>query len=579
MPEASVLSTLRERAGLQPEDVVFTYTDYDSNWDGVAEDVTWSQLYRRVQNLAQEVSAIGDAGDRAVILAPQGMDYIVAFLGSMLASRIAVPLSFPHAGTHDERVSAVLADTSPTVVLTTSSIADAITEYVGPTDGAPAPVVLEVDTLDLDARKGANARVEGLPDLAYLQYTSGSTRVPAGVMITHGNLYSNFRQLMAGYFSETGGVAPADMTLVSWLPFYHDMGLVLGVVAPILGGFRGDLTSPMAFLQRPARWVRALATNTHAWSAAPNFAFELAAAKTTEEDMAGLDLGNVLGIIGGAERIHPATLKRFADRFAKYNFREEVFKPSYGLAEATVYVASRSGPEAPEVVSFDPEKLSAGTAIRCEAAVGSPLLSYGMPESPLVRIVDPDTRVESPAGEVGEIWVRGDNVAEGYWHKPAETERTFGGMLAAPPPGTPEGPWLRTGDLGFVSEGEMFIVGRMKDMLIVYGRNHYPEDIEATVSEVSGGRVAAISVTVGATEKLVVLVEYKKRRGAAEDDAEAFADFKNAVTSAISNDHALNVADLVLVAPGSLPTTTSGKIRRSSCGEMYQKQQFTRLDA
>ena len=579
MPEASVLSTLRERAGLQPEDVVFTYTDYDSDWDGVAEDVTWSQLYRRVQNLAHEVNAIGEAGDRAVILAPQGLDYIVAFLGSMLASRIAVPLSFPHAGTHDERVSAVLADTSPTVVLTTSSIADAITEYVGPTDGAPAPAVLEVDTLDLETRKGANIRVEGLPELAYLQYTSGSTRVPAGVMITHTNLYSNFRQLMAGYFPETRGVAPADVTLVSWLPFYHDMGLVLGVVAPILGGFRGDLTSPMAFLQRPARWVRALATNTKAWSAAPNFAFELAAGKTTDEDMAGLDLGSVQGIIGGAERIHPATLKRFADRFAKYNFREEAFKPSYGLAEATVYVASRSVPGPPEVAYFDPEKLSAGTAIRCEPSVGSPLLSYGMPESPILRIVDPDTLVESPAGVVGEIWVRGDNVAEGYWHKPAETERTFGGMLAAPSPGTPEGPWLRTGDLGFVSEGEMFIVGRMKDMLIVYGRNHYPEDIEATVTEISGGRVAAISVTVGSTEKLVVLVEYKKRRGAPEDDAEAFIAFKNAVTSAISNEHALNVADLVLVAPGSLPTTTSGKIRRSSCGDMYQKQQFARLDA
>ncbi|NBP85075.1 MAG: acyl-CoA synthetase, partial [Mycobacteriaceae bacterium] len=571
MPEASVLSTLRERAGLQPEDVVFTYTDYDSDWDGAAEDVTWSQLYRRVQNLAHEVKAIGEAGDRAVILAPQGLDYIVAFLGSMLASRIAVPLSFPHPGTHDERVSAVLADTSPTVVLTTSSIAGTITEYVGPTGGGSAPTVLEVDALDLDARKGANARVEGLPELAYLQYTSGSTRVPAGVMITHTNLYSNFRQLMAAYFSQTGGVAPADMTLVSWLPFYHDMGLVLGVVAPILGGFRGDLTSPMAFLQRPARWVQALARDNHTWSAAPNFAFELASAKTTDEDMAGLDMGKVLGIIGGAERIHPATLKRFADRFAKYNFSEEAFKPSYGLAEATVYVASRTAGGPPEVVYFDPEKLSAGSALRCEPAVGSPLLSYGMPESPMIRIVDPDTRIESPAGEVGEIWVRGENVAEGYWHKPAETERTFGGMLAA---GTPEGPWLRTGDLGFVSEGEMFIVGRMKDMLIVYGRNHYPEDIEATVQEISGGRVAAISVTVGATEKLVVLVEYKKRRNAPEDDAEAFAEFKNAVTSAISNEHALNVADLVLVAPGSLPTTTSGKIRRSSCGDMYHKQEF-----
>jgi fatty acid CoA ligase FadD21 len=198
----------------------------------------------------------------------------------------------------------------------------------------------------------------------------------------------------------------------------------------------------------------------------------------------------------------------------------------------------------------------------------------------MVRIVDPDQCIEAPEGTVGEIWVRGDNVSEGYWHKPEETERTFGGMLASPSPGTPEGPWLRTGDLGFVSEAELFIVGRMKDMLIVYGRNHYPEDIEATVQEISNGRVAAISVTVGHTEKLVVIIEYKKRRGT--DDvtpSDAFAELKNAVTSAISNEHGLNAADLVLVAPGSIPTTTSGKIRRSSCGDLYRQQQFVRLDA
>lgn len=579
MPEAHLFTTLRERAGLQPEDVVFTYTDYDNDWDGVAQSLTWSQLYRRVQNLAIEASEHGTREDRAVILAPQGMEYIEAFLAAMLAGFVAVPLSVPFPGSHDERVSAVMADAAPTVVLTTSSIRGTVDEYVGQGPG-PAPAVIEVDALDLDERRSGKVRVEGLPELAYLQYTSGSTRVPAGVMITHENLYANFRQLMADYMAETSGVGPPDLTVVSWLPFYHDMGLVLGVVTPILGGFRGDLTSPMAFLQRPARWVQGLARGTHSWSAAPNFGFELAAAKTTDEDLAGLDLGNVMGIIGGAERIHPATLKRFADRFAKFGFREQCFKPSYGLAEAVVYVATRTAGGPPEVVYFDTEKLSAGSAIRVEAPNGTPLLSYGMPKSPLLRIVDPDSLTELPEGDIGEIWVEGPNVAEGYWHKPEETAKTFGGMLPNPSAGTPEGPWLRTGDLGFVSEGEMFIVGRMKDMLIVYGRNHYPEDIEATVQEITGGRVAAISVTAGSTEKLVVIIEYKKPRGGSEEDAaEHMAETKNRVTSAISKAHGLNPADIVLVQSGSLPTTTSGKIRRSSCGDMYRQQEFTRLDA
>lgn len=575
MPEVSTFSTLRERAGLQPDDIAYVYTDYDSDWDGVTHTLTWGQVYRRALNVAHAVKACGSTGDRAVILAPQGLDYITAFLGSMLGGFVAVPLSVPHAGSHDERVGAVLADTEPTVVLTTTSITDDIADYVG--RGIGSPTVIEVDGLDLEARQ-PNIRTPDLPETAYLQYTSGSTRLPAGVMITHENLHANFRQLMSDYFPTTSGVASRDMAVVSWLPFYHDMGLVLGVVAPILGGFRGELTSPVAFLQRPARWVRALAAGHPTWSASPNFAFELASAKTTDEDMEGCDLSNVLGIISGSERIHPATLDRFANRFAKFGFRSHMMRPSYGLAEATVYVASRSQPGPPEVVRFDTEKLSAGTAIRCGNQDGTELLSYGRAQQPPVVIVDPDTRIEAPAGTIGEIWTLGDNVAQGYWHKPDETARTFAGLLDSPAPGTPQGPWLRTGDLGFFSEGELFIVGRMKDMVIVYGRNHYPEDIEATVQQVSSGRVAAISVTVDRIEKLAVIVEFKKRPDAAAG-AELFAAVKNDITSAIAKAHQLTVADIVLVAPGTLPTTTSGKIRRAASGEMYRERKFTRLDA
>lgn len=578
MQHSSVVSLLRERAGLQPDDLAFRYTDYAQDWTGVTESLTWAQLYRRTLNVAHETKRRGSTGDRAVILAPQGLAYVVAFLGAIQAGLIAVPLSVPQPGTHDARVGAVLADTSPTVVLTTSAAAATVGDYLQRPDGA-APAIVEVDSPSLDDPNPPGIRISGAPSTAYLQYTSGSTRLPAGVMVSQRNLQVNFQQLMAAYFPDFNGVAPRDSVCVSWLPLYHDMGLMQGVIAPILGGYPGDLTSPVAFLQRPARWIQAMAQANPVFSAAPNFAFELAVRKTTDEDMTGLDLGNIIRIVSGAERIHPATLDRFCKRFAPYNFREDMMQPSYGLAEATVYVASRAQTGAPKVVHFEPEKLSEGSARRCSAETGSPLLSYGTPKSPTVRIVDPDTSTQCPDGTVGEIWVRGDNVADGYWQKPQDTRRTFGGVLANPSPDTPEGPWLRTGDLGFVSDEEMFIVGRMKDLLIVYGRNHYPEDIESTVQAITGGRVAAISVPVDETEKLVTIIELTNRGDSGPGARHSLDIVKNDVTAAISNSHGLNVADLVLVPPGSIPTTTSGKIRRAACVEQYRRQQFTRLDA
>lgn len=578
MQHTSVVSLLRERAGLQPDDLAFRYTDYEQDWAGVTESLTWAQLYRRTLNVAHEVTRHASSGERAVILAPQGLPYIVAFLGAMQAGLIAVPLMVPQPGTHDERVSAVLADTGPAVVLTTSTAAAAVDEYLQRPHGA-TPAVIEVDSLSLDDPNPPGIRVGDAPSIAYLQYTSGSTRLPAGVMVSHRNLHVNFQQLMAAYFPDFNGVAPRDSVCVSWLPFYHDMGLVQGVIAPILGGYPGVLTSPVAFLQRPARWIQAMAQAVPVFSAAPNFAFELAARKSTDADLAGLDLGNIISIVSGAERIHPATLYRFCKRFAPYNFREDMMQPSYGLAEATVYVASRAQAGAPKVVHFDPEKLAQGNAQPSSTRTGSPLLSYGVPQSPTVRIVDPDTGTQCPHGTVGEIWVHGDNVADGYWQKPEETQRTFGAVLADPSPGTPGGPWQRTGDLGFLCDGELFIVGRMKDLLIVYGRNHYPEDIESTVQAITGGRVAAIAVPVDETEKLVTIIELKNRGDSGEHGQHGLDALKNDVTAAISDSHGLNVADLVLVAPGSIPTTTSGKIRRAACVERYRRQQFTRLDA
>ncbi len=574
---------LHGRASLRPDDLAYTFTDYAHDPAGVAESLTWSQLSRRTTNVARELRTQGSVGDRAVILAPQGLDYILAFLGAMQAGMIAVPLPMPHRGSSDERLGAVFVDTSPAVVLTTSAVAVDVGDHVDQARMDMAPKIVEIDSLNLSADHGLaggpSIETADLPEVAYLQYSSGSTRTPTGVMLSHRNLQVNFEQLMRSYFVESGIKVPADSTMVSWLPFYHDMGLVLGVCAPILGGFHAELTSPVAFLEKPARWMRALAENPHAWSSAPNFAFDLAARKTADSDLAGLDLGEVLGIISGAERVEPATLRRFVDRFAHFNFQDRMMRPSYGLAEATVFVAAGTWQEAEPPARFDISELGAGRVQRCAAGAGTALVGYRVPSSPALRIVDVDTTRECPADVVGEIWVHGENVASGYWRKSPQEQQCFGATLADPSPGTPEGPWLRTGDLGFISEGELFIVGRIKDLLIIRGRNHYPEDIEATVQQITRGRVAAISVPVDSTEKLVTVIELKKRTDINDDAMRWLSEVKSDVTSAISNAHGLSVGDLVLVPPGSIPTTTSGKVRRSACVENYRNDEFVRLDA
>ncbi|HET9890750.1 MAG TPA: AMP-binding protein [Mycobacterium sp.] len=575
MLKSPIPAMLRERASLQPNRTAFTFMNYEQDPAGIEESLTWAQLYRRALNLAQELRLHGSTGDRALILAPQGLDYVTAFLAAIQAGFIAVPLG----ADSDERVSSVLRDASPSAVLTTSSVARDIVGYLGSKSGEAGPSLIEVDLLDLDSKKAPAVRAENSTDTVYLQYTSGSTRTPAGVMVSHKNILANFEHMNAAFFGDHGGVAPPDSTMVSWLPLYHDMGLQLGVIFSVLTGFRSVLASPVSFLQRPARWMRLLAQNSRAHSAAPNFAFELAVRKTSDEDLAGFDLGNVSCIFNGGERVQPATLQRFAERFARFNLQPKVLRPSYGLAEATLYVSTREAGQPPKIVNFDSEELTAGHAKRRADNGGTALVSYGVPRSPMVRIVDPESRIECPAGTTGEIWVHGRNIATGYWQKPRETEHTFSATLVAPSAGTPEGPWLRTGDLGFLSDGELFMIGRTKDLLIVYGRNHCPDDLEGTIQSIAPGRCAAIAVPDKGTEKLVAIIELKKCAGPQEGTVDGFDAVKRKVTSAISDVHGVSVADLVMVAPGSIPITTSGKVRRAACVERYRQNQFARLDA
>jgi long-chain fatty acid adenylase/transferase FadD26 len=577
--DSSIPALLQERAGQQPDAVAFTYIDYEQDPEGFAETLTWSQVLRRARILAEELALCGSPGDRVAILAPQGLEYIVAFFGALEAGFIAIPLSTPQYGVHDDRISSVLRDSSPVAILTTSAVVGDVTKYATGQDGQLAPFVIEVDLLDLDAPRELPPGQNYSSGAAYLQYTSGSTRTPAGVIVSHKNVIANVTQAMYGYFGSPEMI-PKDLVLTSWLPLYHDMGLILGLCAPLVADRSAVLMSPMSFLVRPTRWIHQLASNGPCFSAAPNFAFELAVRRTSDADMCGLDLGNVQGIVSGSERIHVATVKRFTEHFAPFNFSETAIRPSYGLAEATLFVAGPEPGTPTTTVRFDYEQLTAGRATPCgtEGAVGTELISYGSPDPSSVRIVNPESMTENPGGNVGEIWVRGDHVAMGYWGKKEQTARLFNAKLVNPAPGAVEGPWLRTGDLGVISGGELFIMGRIKDLVIVDGRNHYPDDIEATIQEITGGRVAAISVPDEITEQLVAIIELKGKGTSREDAKFRLRSVKREVTSAISKSHSLRVSDLVLVSPGSIPITTSGKIRRSACVETYRCDGFKRLD-
>ncbi|WP_207569096.1 AMP-binding protein [Mycobacterium decipiens] len=579
MSETSLTDLLQKAASEYPNRAAYKFIDYETDPAGFTETVTWWQVYRQSMTVAEELWAHASSGDRVAILAPQGLEYIIAFFGVLQAGLIAVPLPVPQFGIHDERISAALQDAQPSVILTTSSVIDEVVKYASHAcraHGQPAPIVVALDALDLDSPGALDATRYERPSTAYLQYTSGSTRAPAGVVLSHKNVITNCAQLMTGYFGDTETV---PSIAVSWLPFYHDMGLVLGIILPMVLQDTAVLLSPMAFLQRPARWMQLLAKHRGQVSSAPNFGFELAVRRTSDDDMAGLDLGHVRAIVTGAERVSAATLQRFTERFARFNLSETAIRPSYGLAEATVYVATAGPGRPPKSVCFDYQDLSAGQAKRTESASdGANLVSYGAPAASTMRIVDPDTRMESPEGAVGEIWVQGDNVALGYWRNPRHTEETFGGKLVNPSPGTSAGPWLRTGDLGVIFEGELFITGRIKDLLVVDGSNHYPDDIEATIREITDGRVVAIAVPDDHSEKLVTIIELMKRGRTDEEKMDRLRTVKREVTSAISRSHRLRVADVVMVAPGSIPVTTSGKVRRSACVERYLGNDFIRLD-
>lgn len=576
--QTHIPTLLADRAREKPDAPAYTFVDFDVDPDGYRDTVTWSQLRSRAQVVAAELASVASPGDRVALLAPQSLEYIIGFYGALEAGMIAVPLPVPMFGAHDERVAAALRDCTPAVILTTSAAVGDIANSISGLGGKP-PVVIEVDALDLDSEPVAAPVATVHTKTAFLQYTSGSTRTPAGVMVGHHNAIQNMQQMIDDTFEDRGKTVPADTTLVVWLPFYHDLGLMCGIIFPLVGGHQSVVFSPMAFLAKPARWMQLVASHSNTYTGGPNFAYELAIRRTSDEDMAGLDLGHVHTFAFGAERVHAATLRRVVDRFAKFNLPPAALRPGYGLAEATVYLTSNTPSIPPPTARFDYTKLADGSAEPSGAEGGVELVSCGVPRACTVRVVDPETQTENPEGKVGEIWAHGPNIAAGYWHNQQATEATFGGKLSDPSAGTPQGPWLKTGDLGVVSGGELYIVGRIKDLLIVDGRNHYPDDIEATIQEITGGRVAAVSIPNSRSEQLVTIAEFKNKGATDEEVLNRLQEVRRKVTAALSKAHGLAIGDLVLVPQGAIPITTSGKIRRSSCVEIYQRDGFERLDA
>lgn len=555
-----------------PDRIAFRFTDFAQDRAGVEHVVTFGELDRWSRAIAVELGALVEPGDRVAILTPPGPGYMAAFAGALRSEAIGVPLFDPdHLGQGD-RLRGVLANCRPACVLVTAADREKIAALLATLDDPLPAHVLAVDDLAGPAGDAAAARyvrpARLQPDeIAYLQYTSGSTRAPAGVELTHANVVANARQLMAAFDVDVADHNAA----VSWLPLFHDMGLLLGVVLPIVTGATGSVFDPLAFIQRPVRWLREIARQPHTYTAAPNFAFGYAAKRVKPADREALDLSGVKAMLNGAEPVHPRTVRTFIETFAPHGLRPEAVRPSYGLAEATVFVSTTPGDRPARITAVDADALQSHRAIPATDASTrvTELVSCGIPVGQRVAIVDPASQRPQADGTVGEIWVRGANVGAGYWNDPQETAATFGGHLVDAGDLPPAG-WLRTGDLGVVVDGELHITGRMKDTIIIDGRNIYPNDVEATVEEahaaIAAHRLAAFAVDAGDSEALVVVAE---RHRDAADAAELLDDIAAAARQAVSVQHAVALHDFVLVEPHTVPRTSSGKIARQATRAQY----------
>ena len=557
----------------------FTFAEYSvPGLRARQRTLTWHRADVRTRAVAARLTQTVAPGERVALLCGQGLEYIVGFLAALTSGAVAVPLFTPELPGHADRLAGILADSRPTAVLTTSADADTVSAFLAARGLRPQLIV--TDLVPDDRADGPRVPAPDGEATAYLQYSSGSTRNPTGVEISHANVVANAHQALTAY-----GADERPPTMVGWLPLYHDMGLVLSVAAPVVRGLRSVVMDPLAFLQRPARWLRLLSDFPNALSAAPNFAYDYCATVIPDEDKAGLRLDRVAVLVNGSEPVRPETADRFHAAFAGQGLPAEVHCPSYGLAEATVFVSAHRPGQPLRRYSLDRQTLAAGRAVPVSPDDPAAVLlaACGEPVGQTIRIVDPVTGAVLPQGEVGEIWVQGPNIGRGYQDRGPRTRETFQARLTHEP-----GHWLRTGDLGTLLDGQLLVTGRLKDLIIVDGRNHYPQDVEGTAQAahraIRPDRLAAFAVPAGqlpagrdsdggtdpraatAAESVVIVAEHVRGLPAPARKPEEVA---AAVRAAVSARHGLRPAEVLLVPPGTVPRTSSGKISRTLTRARY----------
>ena len=568
----TLLDVIRRRAESDKDRDGFVFLSYRGSTAPAAARLSFGELERRARRIAAALQQRCGKGDRALILCPPGLDYIAAFYGCVMAGVVTVPAYPPRNARQMGRLATILADATASVILTTADLSERLLAWASA--DLSLPWRLAVDGVESDHRDDWRDPGVGPDDLVFLQYTSGTTAAPQGVMVAHAQLLANVERIAA--------VADADATSIGvlWLPPYHDMGLMAGLVLPVCIGLSNVFMSPMSFLQAPLRWLEAISTYRATLTIAPNFAYRLCVDQVAEADIAGLDLASLRVAGCAAEIVRHETLRDFAERFRAVGFQSRSFIPSYGLAEVVVLATAVRAADAAPTLAVSPIDLTAGRVVarerlqRTNPAPTSDGITTAVSCGRVIaghelRIVDPETRQERPAGEVGEIWLSGPSVAAGYWRKPQATQETFKARLASSAGADPEACFLRTGDLGAIVAEELYVLGRIKEMVIVRGCNHYATDLETTASAshaaFGADRMIAFAVEDEGEERLVLMHELSR---AALRDLDAPALFR-AIRSAVVAGHEIDPSAIALVRPAALPRTTSGKLQRGKAREQY----------
>ncbi|WP_326544774.1 long-chain-fatty-acid--AMP ligase FadD32 [Mycolicibacterium sp. ND9-15] len=591
----SLVKHVERWAKVRGDKLAYRFIDFSTERDGVERDLHWADFGARNRAVGARLQQVTQPGDRVAILCPQNLEYLVAFFGTLYSGRIAVPLFDPNEPGHVGRLHAVLDDCHPSAILTTTEAAEGVRKFFRTRPAKDRPRVIAVDAVPDEVGATWEPVDVEHDTIAYLQYTSGSTRIPTGVQITHLNLATNVVQVIEALEGEEGDRG------VSWLPFFHDMGLITVLLSPMIGHYVTFMT-PAAFVRRPGRWIREMARKEGdtggTISVAPNFAFDHAAARGVPKDgEPPLDLSNIKCILNGSEPISAATVHRFNEAFGPFGFKPQAIKPSYGLAEATLFVSTTPMDAEPTITAVDRDELNAGrfVAVPDDSPKAVPQAGAGkIGVAEWAVIVDHESATELPDGQIGEIWISGQNMGTGYWGKPDETVATFQNILKSRTnPSHAQGAdddatWVRTGDLGAYHDGELYITGRVKDLVIIDGRNHYPQDLEYSAQEATKalrtGFVAAFSVPANqlpdevfenahsglkrdpddTSEQLVIVGE--RAPGAHKLDMGPIADD---IRAAVAVRHGVTVRDVLLTPAGAIPRTSSGKIGRRACRSAY----------